>query len=353
MNQHRWLRRVARPTQQRPAILPCLPRAACHTHARSPGRRSNPFARSLHDAGLKIEAERLASDPGAWRDISWGLVAAFVQWQLQQGYAVASINRALSSVKVHCKLATQASVLSPDTLALIRIVSGYSTRQGKRVDAGRSTTRIGSKKAQPTWLTLDQARALKDQSCDTPQGQRDALLMCLLLDHGLRVGEVAALQVDALDLTADTLQAAMLYLAHKSLIGGQLLRGSRKDGGHEQTRHPAACTPARSVHRIDGPLTPRSAPLLGDQCDARGRFLLPCKKLVAGRASQCRAVTLMQPKWRTKGCDWRHEAAEIQMQTAALYEPSQASCGCTITFTAAELFLSAAAAKASPIRPSG
>jgi site-specific recombinase XerD len=44
-------------------------------------------------------------------------------------------------------------------------------------------------------LERDQVAALKTQP-DTPQGRRDALLMCLLLDHGLRVGEVAILVID-------------------------------------------------------------------------------------------------------------------------------------------------------------
>jgi hypothetical protein len=48
-------------------------------------------------------------------------------------------------------------------------------------------------------IAQKQAKKLKSQP-DTPQGRRDALLMCLLLDHGLRVGEVARLQVSDFDL---------------------------------------------------------------------------------------------------------------------------------------------------------
>ena len=52
--------------------------------------------------------------------------------------------------------------------------------------------RLGLKKAEPVSISTHQAKALKDQP-DTPRGRRDGLLMCLLLDHGLRVGEVAKL----------------------------------------------------------------------------------------------------------------------------------------------------------------
>ena len=78
--------------------------------------------------------------------------------------------------------------------------------------------------------------------------------MRLLLDHGLRVGEVAGLQVTDFDLkagelrfyrpkvhliqthklTVDTLKAARAYFKHDALAIGPALRASQKDGqlGH-------------------------------------------------------------------------------------------------------------------------
>ena len=55
-------------------------------------------------------------------------------------------------------------------------------------------------------MTLDsqQVRALKTQPA-TPQGRRDALLMAILLDLGLRVGELALLNVTDINLADDTL----------------------------------------------------------------------------------------------------------------------------------------------------
>jgi integrase len=132
---------------------------------------------------------------------------------------------------------------------LIKAVSGYSRKEAKRLDEGREQTRTGYKKARHTSITADQARALKGQP-DTPQGRRDQLLICLLVDHGLRVGEVATLQVENFDLqggiftfyrpkvdviqthklTTDTLRAALAYFQHDALPVGQMLRGSRKGG---------------------------------------------------------------------------------------------------------------------------
>jgi integrase len=49
------------------------------------------------------------------------------------------------------------------------------------------------KKAEPILLDTDQITTIKNQP-DTPKGRRDKLLICLALDHGLRVGELAILQ---------------------------------------------------------------------------------------------------------------------------------------------------------------
>lgn len=64
-------------------------------------------------------------------------------------------------------------------------------------------TRKGRKKAELILLTADQIAAIKDQP-DTPKGRRDMLLVCLALDHGLRVSELALLQRSDFYLEAGT-----------------------------------------------------------------------------------------------------------------------------------------------------
>jgi len=210
----------------------------------------NLFATFLGSLG--IECGALAEDPLAWRGITWGLVEAFVKWQLNQGYAIPSINVRLSTVKTYARLAFQSGVLNAEDYALIRSVQGFSQREKQRLDQRRPRQRVGSKKASPVNLTPQQAAALKIQP-DTPQGRRDALLMCLLLDHGLRVGEVALLRVENLDLengtlrffrpkvgkiqthrlSADTLQIIRRCAAFNDLPqdpNAPLLRASLKDG---------------------------------------------------------------------------------------------------------------------------
>jgi integrase len=165
---------------------------------------------------------------------------------------VASINLRLSAVKVYAKLANKAGALATEAYTMIRGVSGYSAKEAKRVNERRAVTRRGRKKAQHVSIDSKQARKLKKQP-DTPQGRRDAVLMCLLLDHGLRCGELARLKVGDIDLkagemrfyrpkvdkvqnhklSADTARALRVWFEGGDVplaAGAPLLRGSRKGG---------------------------------------------------------------------------------------------------------------------------
>ncbi len=97
-------------------------------------------------------------------------------------------------------LATKAGIISTQEHAMIRIVSGYSHKEGQRIDEQREVadieTRMGDKKVGFLVLSMDQEVVLK-AGCDSkPYGLRDRVLLVLLLDLGLRVSEVADLQAD-------------------------------------------------------------------------------------------------------------------------------------------------------------
>lgn len=209
------------------------------------------FTTYLHAIPGLNQIGDLYHDPFAWSGMSKGLVEGFVHWQLSQGYAIRSVNARLSTVRLYCKLAQGAGILDENQAAMIRTVTGYRAREGRRIDAQRKTTRVGAKKAQWTQLTVAQAHELLDQP-DTPQGRRDRLLLCLLLYHGLRCGEVVLLQVESFDLdrgifrfeqpkTGKDLRHQLhlqTYLAFQRYLAldhptktGPLLVGSRK-GGH-------------------------------------------------------------------------------------------------------------------------
>jgi integrase len=183
--------------------------------------------------------------------MTWGLLEGFTRWQEAEGYSQSSIARALSTVRGYARLASQAGALSPDTLHILETVKAPRGRAARNRDAGREQTRKGAKKATATPITRAQARALKRDHPDTPQGRRDALIMALLLDHGLRVSELGDLQVTDLDpqagvmrfyrrkvdrtqthtLTRDALRAARRYFdAGDAPAAGQLLRAIERRG---------------------------------------------------------------------------------------------------------------------------
>jgi site-specific recombinase XerD len=209
------------------------------------------FARYLGEAGIAVTWQELFEDITTCRMITYGLVSGFVRWQQREGFAIGSINVRLATVKRYCSIAAKAHVLDTNTLALIKEVKGFSHKDGRNIDQGRETTRIGKKKAEPVQISKDQAAQLKREQPDTPQGRRDALLMCLLLDHGLRCGEIATLTLHCVNLndetltfyrekvnivqihqfTKDTRVALRRYLECVQLQPGDpLLQGSRRSG---------------------------------------------------------------------------------------------------------------------------
>src|SRR5574340_109546 len=116
-------------------------------------------------AAAGVPAAGLYKDPRNWQGLTWGIVQAFVKWQLDQGYAIASINSRLSTVRVFAKMAAQAGAISPQESILIASVKGYAHKEEKHInearrDAGQET-RKGAKKAEAVIIPDDAAEALK------------------------------------------------------------------------------------------------------------------------------------------------------------------------------------------------
>ena len=99
------------------------------------------FRRYLAEAG--VETGDLYAEPAAWQGVSWGLVAGFIQWQLQQGFAIGSVNVRLYTVKAYARLALQAGTLDHAAYGAIRAVRGLSHREGLNIDAERDKKRAG------------------------------------------------------------------------------------------------------------------------------------------------------------------------------------------------------------------
>src|SRR6266852_2104767 len=157
------------------------------------------FARFLHSVG--VQPGDFYNDLDAWRGITAGLLEAFIQWQQMQGYAIGSINVRLATVKAYCHLAYNTGILDVDTHTHIQGVNGIQRKQARNIDARREISRLGYKKAQAVDIPLELLPTLKHPATGD-LSKRDALLMCLLLDHALSVGEIVILKRNQIALRA-------------------------------------------------------------------------------------------------------------------------------------------------------
>ncbi|MCP4426831.1 MAG: site-specific integrase [Chloroflexi bacterium] len=180
------------------------------------------FAEYLIDARIPLtHGADFQNDPAAWRGVTWGIVEGFSRWLLREGYAVSSVNARLSTARIYAQMAVKAGAVDRQEGLLIQTVKGFSRAGGLNVDEQREQTRMNTatyaykakgqkqstvvtrrstKKRKPTLIDEETAVALKQPRNNSPQAYRDALLMCLLLDHGLRASEVALLKAGDFDL---------------------------------------------------------------------------------------------------------------------------------------------------------
>lgn len=177
----------------------------------------NDYLAAIHPA---LATNAHYDDVQAWHGITWGIVEGFKGWQLRQGYALNSINQRLATVKLYLKLAYKADVLTDSEFGQIQVkTSGVplpGSKAAMRLNENREVTRIGTKKAAAIFIQDSDADCLKNQP-DTAVGARDRLLMCLLIDHGLRVSEAAILKLSNIDL----INKVMTFERPKTAVPGK------------------------------------------------------------------------------------------------------------------------------------
>jgi len=273
-------------------------------------------------SGVGATPGDLTTLPEAWQGITWGLVKGFVTWQLQAGFAVSSVNVRLSTVKTYAGLAFQSGALTETESMLISAVKGYRQQEARNVDADRMSidlpTRLGHKKSDPVTFDADQAQRLKAQP-DTPQGRRDAVIVHLLLDHGLRVSELAELNVGDIDLvdcelkfyspktdktqnhalTNGTLKALRVYLQNDALAVGALIRTSRKDG----RLHDAGMSTRRISQRVK---------VLGQRVGIDGLSAHDCRHYAATKLAKTKDTKELMDIF-----GWASPAMAVRYQEAA------------------------------------
>jgi integrase/DNA-binding XRE family transcriptional regulator len=200
-------------------------RKAANTRRRDQGDLAC-FAQFLLESGLRHATQEntpddpgavgdLVNDPAAWAHITFGIIQAFRDWMMRQEYAISTVNMRLGTVKKFARLAIQAGAIPPAEWIYIQGVHGYTPAEQPRIDELRIKNRLetrrterrygrggsqkmipATKKAESVIIAPDQATLLKNFPDNTPIGRRDNLLMAILLDHGLREGEVALLRLE-------------------------------------------------------------------------------------------------------------------------------------------------------------
>ena len=253
-----WRTETARNTLRRKA-------AACEKYAeyidfigektgnaaiRQEAMRIRAFGEALRDINQPL-------DGSVWCSLTFGLVEGFQQWLLKQGYAIGSVNNRISTLRSFAELAFQAGCLPHEVYLLISSVKGIGFKKGKRIDENRNEqgvqTRVGAKKAKSVEFSINEAVGLIEMlNGDTGQGRRDRVILALLLEHGLRVSEVADIRTDDVNVAEGWFkfyrpktanyerhkfrkisgQALRAYFtAGDAMPGQKLLRGSRRGGG--------------------------------------------------------------------------------------------------------------------------
>lgn len=150
-------------------------------------------------------AEQFLLNADSWSGVTWGQVKGFQEWLLQQGQAIATINRRIATVRAFCRLAAQAGSLAADELRLVETVKGMGGKAARNIDEKREVTRVGYKKPESVLISKETARLLKANHAADAQGIKDRLVMCILIDLGLRASEVVSIERTHVNLEDETI----------------------------------------------------------------------------------------------------------------------------------------------------
>ena len=210
------------------------------------------FMTYLAAAGIDLDFH-LAEEPRLWSAITFGLAETFLLWERRQGYAVKTLNDHLDVIKLYAKLAHQAGFQSADQLLAIQHLPRIRGAEAERIDAARdrahTKTRLGSKKAEPTFLSREEFTALLARSDEKPQGRRDLVAILLMYDLSLRPSEVVSLKISDVDMDEGTLHI-MRHKTHdeqRARLTQRLYLAMRRYLSCRQDRSPDAPLLVRSL----------------------------------------------------------------------------------------------------------
>lgn len=149
------------------------------------------------------------TQPQEWAGITFGLIEGYQRDMLKAGYSVNTTNQTLYIIKAYAALAGKAGYIDAMEMSKIRDVKGYKAGESVHIDqqrkAAKAPTRKSTKKQTARSLSTLQVERLKHEHPDTLKGKRDALIMALFLDMGLRESELFSLSVESFDMSEKVL----------------------------------------------------------------------------------------------------------------------------------------------------
>lgn len=155
------------------------------------------FCAFTAEQGVKLDPVRMHTTPSLWQGVTGDLLSAFQGELMDAGYAPRTINRMVSHLRVYLRLCAQAGVISQDDYLRAQHAKAIRKRGAEQLRAARvaagDAPRLGRAKEIHANITEAQAAVLLNDHPNTPRGRRNRLLMHLLLHHGLRESEAAAL----------------------------------------------------------------------------------------------------------------------------------------------------------------
>lgn len=145
-----------------------------------------------HNSNIALFKDELFNYPYGWEMVTQPLILRYIESQLDEGFAITTLNRRLSTIKVYAKLAFQAGIGNGYNILQIESISSYSDREKVRIDEKREKCRISSKKENALILEQNQLERIFQWAND------DGILnlVLLLVDHGLRISEAMSLEYE-------------------------------------------------------------------------------------------------------------------------------------------------------------
>ena len=145
--------------------------------------------------------------PESWKDVTADDIHDYKNYMLYtRGLATSSVNQTVFIIRSYAALsAAHDGMNQAEVFKATQTAKGIKTREADRIDEQRPVTRASNKKAEAVAISKYDAERLKHDHEDTAKGRRDALLMCLLLDLGLRISDVIGLTMNNIDMETRTI----------------------------------------------------------------------------------------------------------------------------------------------------